>query len=153
MSGGSIQVVLRDDVDNLGKSGELVKVKAGYARNYLIPRGLAVSATQDNVARIEHEKKAAIARAGKLKKAAQDRAGTLDGATIEIKANAGESDKLFGSVGAKDIAEALAAKGFEVDRKKILLAEPIKDLGEHQLKVKLGYDVVATIKVVVVRAE
>jgi large subunit ribosomal protein L9 len=151
MSGGSIQVVLRDDVDNLGKSGELVKVKAGYARNYLIPRGLAAVATRGNVARIEHEKKAAVARGAKLKKAALDRAGSLDGATVEIKAHAGESDKLFGSVGAKDIAEALVAKGFEVDRKKIVLAEPIKDLGEHELKIKLGYDVVATVKVVVVR--
>jgi len=152
MAGASIQVVLRDDVENLGKSGELVKVRAGYARNYLIPRGLAAVATRGNVARIEHEQKSAVARASKLKKAAQDRAGTFDGATIEIKANAGESEKLFGSVGAKDIAEALAAKGFEVDRKKIELKEPIKELGTHELRIKLGYDVFATVKIVVVRA-
>lgn len=153
MAGGSIQVVLRDDVDNLGKSGELVKVKAGYARNFLIPRGLAAVATRGNVARIEHEQRAAVSRATKLKKEAQDRAGSFEGTVVEIHANAGEGDKLFGSVGVKDIAEALAKKGTEIDRKKILLAEPIKELGEHEVRVKLGYEVTATIKVRVVKAD
>lgn len=148
----NVQVVLRDDVENLGRSGELVKVKPGYARNYLIPRGLAAPATRANIAQVEHERKAALARAAKLKKSAQDRASQLDGLVVQIAAQAGENDKLFGSVGAKDIAEAIEAKGKEVDRKKIVLDEPIKDLGDHMVKIKLGHDVVATVKVSVVRA-
>ncbi|MCC6876323.1 MAG: 50S ribosomal protein L9 [Sandaracinaceae bacterium] len=147
-----MQVVLRDDVENLGRSGELVKVKPGYARNYLIPRGLAAPATRANIAQVEHERKAALARAAKLKKSAQDRASQLDGLVVQIAAQAGENDKLFGSVGAKDIAEAIEATGKEGDRKKIVLDEPIKDLGDHMVKIKLGHDVVATVKVSVVRA-
>ncbi len=146
------QVVLRDDVENLGRSGEVVRVKPGYARNYLIPRGLAAAATHGNVAQIEHEKKVAVARATKLRAAAQGRAGELSNVSVEIAAQAGDNQKLFGSVGTRDIAQALAAKGVEVDRKKIVLAEPIKELGEYDVPVKLGYEVQATIKVRVVAA-
>lgn len=147
-----MQVVLRDDVENLGRSGDLVRVKPGYARNYLIPRGLASPATHGNVAKIEHEKRVAVARAAKLRQEAQGRAAGLAAVTVEIAAQAGDNNKLFGSVGARDIAQALAAKGVEVDRKKILLAEPIKELGEHEVPIKLGYDVQATVKVRVVAA-
>lgn len=149
----NIQVVLKDDVEKLGKSGEIVKVKPGYARNYLLPRGLAAPATRGNVAQVEHEKKVATARAAKLRGDAEAVAKRLDGVTIEISMQAGEGDRLFGSVGTKDIAEALKAKGHEVDRKKIQLAEPIKFAGEHAISVKLGYEVSATIKVNVKKAD
>lgn len=148
-----IQVVLKDDIDKLGSSGDLVRVKPGYARNYLIPRGLAAVATRANVAQIEHEKKVAVARAAKLKGDAQAVAKRMSDIVINLTAQAGEGDKMFGSIGTKDIADALKAKGHEVDRKKIALPEPIKSLGEHTVSVKLGYDVAATIKVVVTKAD
>jgi large subunit ribosomal protein L9 len=149
----NIQVVLKDDVEKLGKSGEIVKVKPGYARNYLLPRGLAAPATRGNVAQVEHEQKVATARAAKLRGDAEAVAKRLDGVTVEIKVQAGDGDRLFGSVGTKDIADALKSKGHEVDRKKIQLAEPIKFAGEHSVVVKFGYDVGATIKVNVVKAD
>lgn len=149
----NIQVVLKDDVEKLGKSGEIVKVKPGYARNYLLPRGLAAPATRGNVAQVEHEKKVAVARAAKLRGDAEAVAKRLDGVTIEIKMQAGDGDRLFGSVGTKDIADALKAKGHEVERKKIQLAEPIKFVGEHTITVKFGYDVAATIKVNVAKQD
>lgn len=152
MARNTVQVVLRDDVENLGRSGALVRVKPGYARNYLLPRGLASVATRGNVAQIEHEQKVAVARAAKLRQSAQGRASELASVSIEIAAQAGENQKLFGSVGSRDIAQALVAKGFEVDRRKVVLAEPIKELGEYEVSVKLGYDVQATIKVRVVAA-
>ncbi len=152
MARQTVQVVLRDDVENLGQSGELVRVKPGYARNYLIPRGLAKVATHANVAQIEHEKKVAVSRASKLRQGAQGRAAELAALTLEIAAQAGDNQKLFGSIGSRDIAQALAAKGFEVDRKKVVLAEPIKELGEYQVPVRLGYEVQATVKVRVVAA-
>jgi large subunit ribosomal protein L9 len=148
----SIQVVLKDDVEKLGKSGEIVKVKPGYARNYLLPRGLAAPATRGNVAQVEHEKKVALARAAKLRGDAEAVAKRIDGITVEITRQAGDGDRLFGSVGTKDIAEALKAKGHEIDRKKIQLPEPIKLVGEHTVTVKLGYEVAATVKVNVVKA-
>jgi large subunit ribosomal protein L9 len=144
-----IQVVLKDDVVKLGKSGELVRVKPGYARNYLIPRGLAAVATRSNIAQVEHEKKVAVARAAKLRGDAEAVAKRLSGAVVEIAVQVGEEGKLFGSVGTKDIADALKKKGHEVDRKAIQLHEPIKSVGERDLEVRLGYEVTATIKVVV----
>ena len=152
MAKTTVQVVLRDDVENLGRSGELVRVKPGYARNFLLPRGLAAVATHGNVARIEHEKKAAVARAKKLRASAEERKAELSKVSVQIAEQAGENQKLFGSVGSKDIAEALAAKGVEVDRKKIQLDEPIKELGDHEVTIKIGYEVTATIKVAVVAA-
>lgn len=152
MARQTMQVVLRDDVENLGRSGEVVRVKPGYARNYLIPRGLAAAATHGNVAQIEHEKKVAVAHATKLRASAQSRAGELSAVEVEIAAQAGDNQKLFGSVGSRDIAQALAAKGVDIDRKKIVLAEPIKELGEYDVPIKLGYEVQATVKVRVVAA-
>lgn len=148
----NIQVVLKDDVEKLGKSGEIVRVKPGYARNYLLPRGLAAPATRGNVAQVEHEKKVATARAAKLRGDAESVAKRLEGVSITIEMQAGEGDRLFGSVGTKDIAEALKAKGHEVDRKKIQLGEPIKFAGEHAVVIKLGYDVAANIKVIVAKS-
>ena len=147
----NIQVVLKDDVEKLGTSGEVVKVKPGYARNYLLPRGLAVVATRGNIVQVEHEKKVAVARAAKFKADAGAIAKTLEGVAVEIAVQVGEGDKLFGSVGVKDIAEALEKKGQKIDRKKILLAEPIKALGEYAVTVKLGYEVTGTVKVTVVK--
>ena len=153
MAKTTVQVVLKDDVENLGRCGELVRVKPGYARNYLLPRGLAAVATRGNVAQIEHEKALAAKRAATLHATAQERAAQISSISVEIAAQAGENGKLFGSVGTKDIAEALAAKGVEVDRKKIVLSDPIKEIGEHEVAVKLGYEVNANVKVSVVAAE
>lgn len=152
MAKQTVQVVLKDDVDNLGRSGELVRVKPGYARNYLIPRGLAAVATHGNVAQIEHEKEMALKRAKKMRATAEERAAELSKVSVQIAAQAGENQKLFGSVGTKDIADALAEKGVEVDRKKIQLAEPIKELGSYEVQIRLGYEVNATVKVEVVAA-
>lgn len=148
-----IQVVLKDDVDNLGKSGELVRVRPGYARNYLLPRNLAAVASRQNIAEVEHTKKVAEMRAAKLRQDAESVAKRLSAVTIEISMAAGEGDKLFGSVGTKDIAEALEKKGQTVDRKKIVLPENLKTLGEHSVTIKLGYDVNATVKVTIVKTE
>lgn len=148
-----VQVVLKDDVENVGKSGEIVRVRPGFARNYLLPRGLAAVATRGNIAQVEHEKKVATARAAKLRTDAESVAKRLSEVSVEIPMQAGEGDKLFGSVGTKDIAEALEKKGHKVERKKIVLAENIKVLGEHKVTIKLGYDVHATITVKVTKAE
>ena len=147
----TIQVVLQHDVDNVGKSGELVKVRPGFARNYLIPRSLAVPATTAAVNRINHEKAVAVARAEKLKKEAKDLAAKIDGLTVQIARPVGEDDRLFGSVTIKDVHAAVAAKGFDIDRKKMHLADPIKALGTTEIPVKLMSGVTATIKVEVVK--
>jgi large subunit ribosomal protein L9 len=146
----NIQVILQQDVDKLGKSGEVVRVRPGFARNYLLPRELAVPATTAEVNRIEHEKGVALARAEKQKKEARDSAGKLDGVKVTISHKAGEDGRLFGSVTAKDIANALAAQGFKIDRKQMQLAEAIKQTGSYDIVVKLVSDVTATLKVDVV---
>src|SRR2546430_1979464 len=148
-----MQVILREDVKNLGKSGELVNVKPGYGRNYLIPKGLAIVATPKNVARLEHEKRVIGARATKLAKDAQAQAARIEGATINISRAVGEEDRLFGSVTGRDIADALAEAGVQLDHRKIHLSEPIKTLGMHEVKVRLGHEVFATAKVWVVKKE
>jgi large subunit ribosomal protein L9 len=147
----TIQVILQHDVNNVGKSGELVKVRPGYARNFLIPRDLAVPATTGAVNRIAHEKSVAVAKAEKAKQGARDLASKIDGLTITIARPVGEEDRLFGSVTSKDIHAAVKAKGFELDRKQMHLAEPIKALGTYEVPVKLLGDVTATIKVEVTK--
>ena len=124
-----IQIILTEDVANLGKSGELVSVKPGYGRNYLIPQGLALQATKNNVAKITHDKKVIDLRTAKTRKEAEEAAGKLSSVTVQIERAVGEGDKLFGSVTSKDIAEALAAQGHKIDKKTIHLADPIKALG------------------------
>ena len=146
----NIQVILQQDVDKLGKSGELVRVRPGFARNFLLPRQLAVSATVAAVHRIEHDKAVALARAEKAKKEARDAAAKLSAASIKIVQKAGEDGRLFGSVTAKDIESSLKAQGFAVDRRKIQLADPIKAVGTYEIAVKLVSDVAATVKVEVV---
>jgi len=148
-----MQVILRDDMDNLGKSGEVVNVKPGYARNYLLPRGHAIKATASDVKRIEHEKRVIAARTAKLSKEAQAEADRLSAVSVSIARAVGEEDKLYGSVTSRDIAEALAEKGVKVDSKKIHLDEPLKTLGMSEVQIKLGRGVNATIKVWVVKKE
>jgi len=145
----NIQVVLQQDVDKLGKSGDLVRVRPGFARNFLLPRELAVPATSSAVKRIEHDKAVALAKADKAKKEARDVASKVEAIVVTISVKAGEDGKLFGSVTSKDIEGALKAQGVAVDRKKIQLTEPIKTVGEHPVTVKLVSDVTATVKVVV----
>lgn len=143
----TINVILQQDVSNLGKTGELVKVRPGYARNYLIPNQLAAPATTTNVNRLAHEKRQAEARNAKAKAAAQEVATKVGATPITLARKAGEEGRLFGAVTTKEIEAALAEKGVSVDRRKIQLAEPIKHTGSFELPVKLGYDVTATIKV------
>jgi len=142
-----MQVILKEDVHNLGSAGEVVNVRDGYGRNFLIPQGKAALATAGNVAAIEHQKKLIAAKNAKLAKdagAMKDRLASLE---VTIERQVGEEDKLFGSVTGRDIAEALKAKGVELDHKKLHIAEPIKTLGEHSVEVKLGQGVTGTIKV------
>jgi large subunit ribosomal protein L9 len=145
-----IQVILKEDVPNLGRSGELVSVKPGYGRNYLIPQGLAMAATRRNVAQMEHQRRQVEAQAAKVRKDAESVAGRLNGVSVTLERQAGEGDRLFGSVTARDIEEALAAKGLKVDRKKIALADPIKSTGDHDVQIKVARDITAQIKVTVV---
>jgi large subunit ribosomal protein L9 len=148
-----MQIILKEDLDNLGKSGEVVNVKEGYGRNYLLPRGLAVVATADDVSRVAHEKRVIAARAAKLAKETQAEADRLGQVTVSIARAVGEEDKLFGSVTSRDIAEALAEQKVVIDTKKIHLDEPIKSLGLTEVQVKLGHGVNAKIKVWVVKKE
>ena len=145
-----MEVILREHVDNLGKRGEIVKVADGYARNYLLPRKLALLATEGNKKQIEREREKFEAKESEERKVAEAMAGRVGSVEIEIARKVGENDVLFGSVTAADIAEALSAKGFEVDRRKLQLHEPIKKLGEVEVPLKLHRDVTTNIKVKVV---
>ena len=147
----TIQVILQHDVDNVGKSGELVKVRPGFARNFLLPRELAVPATTAQVHRIDHERAVAVAKGDKVKKEARELATKLNALEIKIARAAGEDDKLFGSVTAKEIETAVKAKGFDIDRKKMHLPAAIKALGTFEIPVKLVSDVTATLKVEVIK--
>jgi large subunit ribosomal protein L9 len=145
-----MEVILREHVDNLGRRGDLVKVADGYARNYLLPRKLALLATDGNKKVIEREKVKFDVKEAEEQKLAQAVADRLATVEIGIARKVGETDALFGSVTNADIAEALAAKGFDIDRRKIALQEPIKKIGEVEVPVKLHRDVVVKLKVKVV---
>jgi large subunit ribosomal protein L9 len=142
---------LQSDVDNVGKSGDLVKVRPGFARNFLLPRALAVPATTAQVHRISHEKAVALARNEKVKKEARELAAKLSGVEIKLARAVGDDDKLFGSVTAKEIESAFKAKGFEIDRKKMHMPEAIRQLGTFEIPLKLLPDVTATLKVEVTK--
>ena len=142
-----VRVILKRDVDKLGSAGELVRVRPGFARNFLLPRALAVVATDSNVKHIEHERKLAVAAAAKQKGAAEGQAAQINGIVVEIEAQAGEGDRLFGSVTSRDVAEALHKRGIELDRKHIELSDAIKALGEYDVSARLGSGVVAKFKV------
>jgi large subunit ribosomal protein L9 len=145
-----MDVILREDVKSLGKAGEMVRVKPGYARNFLLPRGLAFEATEGNKKRIAAEAKARETRLAGEKAAASALAAKLGAATVALKGKAGEEGKLFGSITAQDIADGLAAQGLEVDRRRIELEHPIKTLGFHSVAVRLHPEVHAEVKVNVV---
>jgi large subunit ribosomal protein L9 len=145
-----MEVILREHVDNLGQRGEIVKVADGYARNYLLPRKLALLATDGNKKQIERERVKFEAKEAEEKKIAEAMAARMNNFEVTIARKVGETEALYGSVTSADIAEALAAKGFSIERRKLQLAEPIKKLGETDVPVKLHRDVLATVKVKVV---
>ena len=146
-----MEVILREDVDKLGARGEVVKVAAGYARNFLLPQRLAVAANDSNKKIVEQEKQAYLKREAKAQGESEDLAKLLQGQVIVISQKAGENDHLFGSVTTKDIADALELKGFTIDRRKIQLDEPIKTLGEFEVPVRLHRAVATNLKVQVTR--
>jgi large subunit ribosomal protein L9 len=148
-----MKVILKENIDTLGHIGDIVKVAPGYARNYLIPKGYAIEATTRNAKALEHAKRQMEYKKNKVKEQAAQLAAKIEALTIVLTHQAGEGDKLFGSVTNMELAENLATQGFEIDRKKIVLAEPIKSLGEFSASVKLHPEVTATLKVVVNKAE
>jgi large subunit ribosomal protein L9 len=148
-----MEVILRSDVEKLGVRGQLVKVASGYARNFLLPKRLAVAATDANRKIVEQERQAHLRKEAKLKGEAEDLAKIVGGVSVTIAQKAGENDQLFGSVTAKDVAAALEAKNFTIDRRKIQLDEPIKQLGEFKVQVRLHKDVNAEITVNVVKED
>jgi large subunit ribosomal protein L9 len=145
-----MEVILREHVEHLGNRGEVVKVADGYARNYLLPRKLALLVTDGNKQQIEREKVKFDAKEAEEKKIAEAMAERMAAVEVEISRKVGETQALYGSVTSSDIAEALAAKGFDIDRRKLQLAEPIKHLGESQVPVKLHREVTAHVTVKVV---
>ncbi len=146
-----IEVILKEDVEHLGHSGDVVRVAPGFARNYLLPRKLAMQVTEGNKRQIEHVKKVAAQKTAEDKAAAEQLAQRLAGVVCVIARRVGETDTLYGSVTSTDIADVLAAQGIEIDRRKIQLPEPIKQLGDFQVPIRLYRDVVAPIAVQVVK--
>jgi large subunit ribosomal protein L9 len=148
-----MEVILREDIDKVGQRGQVVKVASGYARNFLLPKRLAVAATEANRKIVEQERHAHVRKEAKLVGEAEDLAKLLTGVSVTITQKAGEHDQLFGSVTSKDVADALAAKDFNIDRRKIQLDEPIKQLGEFKVPVRLHKDVIAEVTVTVAKEE
>ncbi len=146
-----MEVILREHVDNLGKRGEIVKVADGYARNYLLPRKLALPATEGNKKHVDRERKKMDVRESEEKSQAEAIAARLANVEITIARRVGETDQLYGSVTSADIADYLKSKGFEIDRRKLILPEPIKVIGEHDVPLKLHREVTASLKVHVVK--
>ncbi len=145
-----MKVILNQNLDTLGNAGDLIKVSDGYARNYLIPRGLASEADERNIKAFEHKKKRILVQAEKDRKKAEEVAARLQDAACTITRRTADQEKIFGSVGVKDIHEALLGQGIEIDKRHIILAEPIKALGEFPVLIKLGSGTTAEIKVTVV---
>ena len=148
-----MDVILREDVEKLGTRGQLVKVAPGYARNFLLPNKMAVAATESNKKIVEQERQAHLRREAKVEGEAKDLGKMLGSVSITISQKAGENDQLFGSVTSKDIAEALENQGYTIERRKIVLDEPIKTLGEFKVPVRLHREVTAEITVHVVKEE
>jgi large subunit ribosomal protein L9 len=144
-----VQVILRDDVPNLGKIGDVVRVKPGYARNFLLPRGLAVEANPKNLRMLEHHKRVITAKADREHKSAAASASRLEGLKLTVRARAGEEGRLFGSITNMDVERLLAEKGFQVERRRIALEEPIKQLGTFPITVQVGRAVRATVQLTV----
>jgi large subunit ribosomal protein L9 len=148
-----MEVILREELEKLGQRGSIVKVADGYARNYLLPKRLAVLATDANRKIVEQERQAWLRKEAKIKVDAEDLAKLLTGVTLTFRHKVGENDQLFGSVTARDIAEGLEKQNFHVDRRKIALDEPIRALGEHKVTVRLHREVPTEITVVVEKEE
>jgi len=145
-----IEVILREDIQTLGRAGEMVRVKPGYARNYLLPQGLAYEATEGNLKRIAAETRVRAAKDQAERSEAERVAGTLNGLTLTLKGKAGEEGKLFGSITSQDIADALASEGYSFDRRRIELEHPIKTTGTHTVSLRLHPEVHAELRVSVV---
>lgn len=145
-----VKLILKESVHNLGEAGDVVQVKPGYARNFLLPQGKAIPATETRVRELEHHKRIVAEKVAKDMKDIRSRKDALEALPLEISARAGEEGRLFGSVTSVQIAELLAQHGFEVDRRRIDLREPIKETGEHSVPLKLHRDVVARLKLRVV---
>ena len=148
-----VNLILQESIPSLGEAGDLVKVKVGYARNCLVPQRMAIVATQANVKQLEHQKRVVAEKVAKEHKDQTVMRDRLASVRLEVGAQAGESGKLFGSVTAAQIGELLKERGFKVDRRKIALSEPIKEIGEHKVSVRLHHDVIAEILVVVSATE
>jgi large subunit ribosomal protein L9 len=149
----NVKVILRESIPSLGEAGDVINVKPGHAHNFLIPKGKASLATEGNVREIEHQKRVVSDRvARELKQLGLEKV-RLESLLIEVRANVGEEGKLFGSVTVAQVAELIAAKGIELDRRKIQLDEPIKEIGEHVVPVRLHKDVVANLRVRVIKSE
>ena len=148
-----MQIILQEDVEKLGNRGEVVEVAEGYARNFLLPRKLALEASAGNMKRLEKMRAAFAKKEATEKGDAQKLAELLAGVSLELARKSGENDQLFGSVTNADISEALATQGFTIDKRKVQLAEPIKSVGEHQVPIKLHRDVLASVAVTVKKEE
>ncbi len=148
-----MEVILREDVEKLGSRGEVVKVASGYARNFLLPKRLAVAATESNKKIVEQERQGHLRKEAKVAADAAELGKMIGNVTVTISQKAGENDQLFGSVTSKDIAEALEKQGYAIERRKIALEEPIKTLGEFKVPLRLHKDVTAEVTVVVVKEE
>jgi large subunit ribosomal protein L9 len=146
-----MDVILREHVDNLGRRGDVVKVADGYARNYLLPRKLALPATDGNKQHVARERRIVEAREAEEKGRAEAIAARLATVPVTIARRVGDTEQLYGSVTAADIAEFLKEKGFEIDRRKLILPEPLKSLGEHDVPLKLHREVTVTLKVTVMK--
>jgi large subunit ribosomal protein L9 len=146
-----MQIILREDIPSLGKAGEVVKVSEGYGRNFLLPRKKAMVATKGNLKRLEQEKQAIEAKRDKAKSAAEAEAQRIASLPITLEKQAGEEDKIFGSVSTRDIAAALEAHQVKIDRRLIRIKEPIRAVGEHTVELHLHHDVVVPLKVTVVK--
>lgn len=141
------KILLREDIENLGGRGEIVRVKAGYARNYLLPQGMATLATKGNVMQIEKEREALLKKAAVEKATAEGQAAQMSSIKLAFERRAGESGQLFGSVTSMDIHEALTAQGYEIDRRRIALKDPIKETGDYTVNVKLHREVTLAVPV------
>ncbi len=148
-----VKLILRESVPSLGEAGDLVTVRPGFARNFLLAQGKAILATAGNVRELEHKQRVVAAKVAKERKEHEALRDRIQGVALSVRARAGEEGKLFGSVTSAQIAELLAAAGVAVDRRKIQLDDPIKELGEHAVEIRLGRDLVARVKVVVAAEE
>jgi large subunit ribosomal protein L9 len=147
-----MKVILKENVENLGSIGDIVKVAPGYARNFLLPKGFAIEATEKNAKALEHTKRHLEYKKNRVLEAAKQLAAKIEGITLAIAHQAGSDDRLFGAVTNMELAEQLKAQGVEIDRKRIVLAEPIKQLGDYTATVKLHPEVTAALKVSVTKA-